>query len=257
MNGIPGGPPNARRIVVLGSTGLLGRALVPGLTDAGYAVLGVSRSGRRCPERPEVPSIALDVAAASPERLEELFRGADAVVHGLGPDDRERPPRPASDYFRRGLVEVTERVAGAARRAGVARLVILGSYFTTVVRDHPEYRLPEHHPYIAARVDQARRATLAAGPGVAVSVLEIPFVFGIYAGMPSIWRANLFDVLLRMPVGTAPRGSLHPWDSPRTASSPACARRSGEPTRTAPDTRVGRRWLSREARGRTRGAPDE
>lgn len=128
-----------------------------------------------------------------------------AVVHGLGPDDRERVPAPALAYFRRMQVAPTVAVAAAARRARVGTMVILGSYFSHFDRVRPGLDLAAAHPYIQARREQTAQAR-AAGPEV-VTNLEIPFVFGAVPGVVPMWKSYLVDPLRRMPVGFVPRGT--------------------------------------------------
>ena len=190
------------RVVVLGSTGLLGRAVTAELAAQGHAVLGISRSGAGCPEAPGSTARALDVAGARPADLEQLLAGADVVVHALGPDDRTRPPAPARSHFQTLLADVTERVAAAAQRTGVARLVIFGSYFTAVDRLQPDWQLAARHPYIAVRAAQAAQAR-AAAPTVDVSVVEIPYVLGAVGQLVPAWTALLLGPLRRSPVGFA------------------------------------------------------
>lgn len=190
------------RVVVLGSTGLLGRAVTAELATQGHDVLGVSRSGSGCPEAPGTTARALDVVSATPADLKELLGSADAVVHALGPDDRTRPQAPARGHFQTLLADVTERVAAASERAGVARLVILGSYFTALDRLYPAWQLVTRHPYIAARAAQASQARTAA-PSVDVSVLEIPYVLGAIGPLVPAWTAMLLGPLRRSPIGFA------------------------------------------------------
>lgn len=193
------------RVIVLGSTGFLGRTVVADLVRHGHAVTGLSRRGMPCPEAPAASAGVLDVVAASAPTLEVAFAGADAVVHCLGPDDRERVRGSATEYFQRLLVDPTQRVAGAARRSGVASLVILGSYFTAHHRLHPDWDLAARHPYIQARVDQARRGR-ESGPE-ATTVLEIPFVFGALPGIVPMWKSYLVAPTRRSPVAVAPAGA--------------------------------------------------
>ncbi len=195
------------RVVVLGSSGLLGRSIVADLSRRGHGVVGISRRGLHCPEAPSASAVALDVVSADDAGLDLALAGADAGVYCLGPDDRERVPAPAEDYFQRLLVAPTVRVAASAARTGLARLVILGSYFTAFDRMHPEWHLATHHPYIRARRDQRERARAAAA-GVETSVLEIPFVFGALPGIVPMWKSYLDEPTRRSPlVAYAPAGT--------------------------------------------------
>lgn len=196
------------RVAVLGSSGLLGQVTTRALMTAGHHVLGVTRTGRSMPEQagPRWAAHPLDVVCATDDELRSLLVGVDAVVHALGPDDRERPPAPAREHFQRLLVDPTLRVARAAADTEVCRMVILGSYFSTFHRLEPERQLASRHAYIAAREDQSRGSLAVARPGFDVSVLEIPFVFGAMPGVVPMWRAVLFDLLRRSPIAAVPAG---------------------------------------------------
>ncbi len=213
------------RVVVLGVTGLLGRAVTAELARAGHHVVGVRPTGALAAlapggaaggggaegrpggpaarPNPTVPveglarSLSMDITASTATELDALLYGSDAVVHTLGPDVEDRPPAPAAAYYQRLVVEPTVRLTRAATRQGVGHVIVLGSAYATFDRMHPEWRLATHHPYIQARIDQSRRATEAAArSGTAVSVLELPSVYGTLPGAEAP-RRRLFDAALR------------------------------------------------------------
>lgn len=193
------------RVVVFGASGYLGRAVGDELVGRGHDVLGVSRSARASVHlRAGGTTARCDLVTATDAELDALLGGASAAVWCLGPDDRSPLPAPVAATLDRLLVQPTVRAAAAARRAGLARFVILGSYFATFHRLHPAWDLAGRHPYIAARLAQTEGAE-AAAPGL-VSVLEIPFVFGPVEGTVSLWKPLLFEPLRRSPVGFAPSG---------------------------------------------------
>jgi len=195
------------RVVVLGASGLLGRSVGDELLAHGHDVVGVSRSGGASARLSAAGTVVrADLTTATDAELDALLAGADGVVHGLGPDDRSPLPVPVAATLERLLVGPTVRVAAAARRQGVPHVVVLGSYFSTFDRRHPEWGLGRRHPYVRARGDQAAGAEAAAAAGT-VSVLEIPFVFGAVPGVEPLWKAVLFDRLRRGPVAATLRGS--------------------------------------------------
>jgi dihydroflavonol-4-reductase len=190
------------RVVVLGVSGLLGRTISEHLLGLGHTVVGVSRSGTAgIGMTTEGSLIRADLTTATDEALDALLDGAGAVVYCLGADDRTALPAPVAQTLERVLVTTTVRCARAARRQRVPHMVVLGSYFTTFDRLHPEWALRRRHPYIQARADQATRATEAA-PG-AVSVLEIPYVFGAVPGVEPSLKKVFFDRLRRGPLGAS------------------------------------------------------
>ncbi len=195
------------RIVVLGSTGLLGRATTLDLMARGHDVLGVSLDGRRTAEQPAtLRTVAVDIVAAHDVDLDSLVHGADAVVHALGPDDRTPTPIAAATFFRTLLVEPTVRVARAVARQNVPRFVVFGSYFTHFDRLHPEWNLAAHHPYIHARAQQEEGVRRAALGSTEVTFLQIPFVFGTYPDLEPLWKGLFYDLIRWSPVATGLAG---------------------------------------------------
>lgn len=135
--------------MILGGTGMLVYATALELLRAGHQVSATARHTPHFGQPFEAVKLhLLDVAQASPAELQGLFAGVDAVIYALGPDDRESPPAPAQPFFRKHLAEQTRRIALAARAAGVKKFVVYGSYFNTFDRQHPEWQLQAHHPYI-------------------------------------------------------------------------------------------------------------
>lgn len=204
------------RFAVLGGSGFLGRSIAQRLLDSGHDVVGVARRGVAPHLAPQVPdaagpgrftSVALDATNAPDGELERVLEGVDGIAFAYGPDDRKRTPIPAADYFMRELAAPTERVAGIAARLGVRTLVITGSYFSYVDRTEPQLRLSEHHSYIRARNAQALRAIAAGGSTTAVSVLEVPWVFGSIAHHTPQWKSMLWEPMRRSPFGFALPGS--------------------------------------------------
>lgn len=107
-----------------------------------------------------------------------LLAGHDGVVYAARTDEQRALRKPIYPVFRGDLVEPVVRLFAAARLEGLTRGVVMGSYYTYYDRLHPRLRLTERHTYIRCRVEQAQEARTAAGPGLPVAVLELPFVFG-------------------------------------------------------------------------------
>lgn len=201
------------KALILGGTGMLGYAIALEFLRHGHSVGAVARSPAKLgPEFDDhVKLHLLNIDEATPTQLSALMQGVDVVVHAFGPDDRVAPPAPASRFFTEQLGGVTERVVRAARQAHVKRVVVLGSYFVTMHRLHPQWQLPQHHPYIAARLDQEERA-FAAGeapgehPQTDVMVLELPYIFGVTPGRTPFWKDVLFERLRPMKTVMYPKG---------------------------------------------------
>lgn len=172
-------------ILVVGASGLLGQHVVEQLRRRGHEVTTAARSPADGVDH------VLDATTASVADFRDLLAGHDGVVFAAGKDDREVPDQPSYPTFRAGNVESVARLMTAAREAGLTRGVIIGSYYTYFHRQHPEWDLVGLHPYIRSRVEQAEAARVAAGPGLPVAVLELPFVFGRANGRVPNWSPGL------------------------------------------------------------------
>lgn len=134
-----------------------------------------------------------DVFVLAEDDLTRRFKGYDAMIYAVGPDDRITPKAPAYDFFHTRLVEAVEKVATAARKAGIKKMVLLNSYFAYFDRLWPEKGLSKHHPYIRCRVEQAERVIAAGKSDMSVSVLELPYIFGSMPNRIPLWKDVLLD----------------------------------------------------------------
>jgi len=111
------------RVVLVGGTGFVGRAVANRLSREGIAMLVPTRRYIHAGELLVLPTV--DVVEADihdPATLERLFAGADAVVNLVG-ILHSRPGRPYGPDFTRAHVELPRKIVAACRVAGVARLV--------------------------------------------------------------------------------------------------------------------------------------
>ncbi len=198
------------KIAVVGATGLLGQHTLRAAREAGHEVIGMARvpAVPMLPGLDDVPMTSGDAWQLPGAELSEWLTGCDALVYALGPDERRTPPGPAGPYYQRYLVEGTAHVVSAAAHdAGVGRIVVLGSYFSTWHRTHPDLGIGMRHPYIRARLAQAHRAiSIGTAAGAQVNVLEIPYVFGSIPHQTPIWDALLLRWLHTVPVVAYPSG---------------------------------------------------
>lgn len=184
---------------IVGGTGLIGAQVATVLRERGHEVTTVARSSR-----PGVDHL-LDLETATVDDLRPLLAGHDAVVFAARTDEQRPLRKPLHPAFRRTMVEPVVRLFTAARAEGVTRGVIMGSYYTYLDRIHPQWRLAAEHTYIRCRVEQAREAREAAGPGLPIAVLELPFIFGPgtnWAGPLENWARSRAP-LVAPPGGTA------------------------------------------------------
>ena len=146
-------------ILVTGGSGFIGRRVVARLADGGNGVRVLAR-GQRQAELPNgVEAVNADVLSG--EGLSEAMSGVDKVVHMVA-IIRESGGQTFEGVIRRG----TERVAEAAKLAGVKKLVYVSAIGA---QDNPTY------PYLHAKW-WAERAV--ASSGIKYTILRPSIVFG-------------------------------------------------------------------------------
>jgi uncharacterized protein YbjT (DUF2867 family) len=175
-----------KRVLVMGATGFVGRALVPALVDAGYEIRATTRNLARVTSVAHVEWVQCDVN--QPRDLERALEGVDALfflVHAMGRD--------ADDYAeteRRTALELRE----AAARAGVRRIVYLGG---VAPAEEPSEHL------------KSRLAVGALLRGGSVPAIELRASMIIGNGSAS-WQI-VRDLAMRLPVMLLPS-----WTTSRT-----------------------------------------
>jgi len=179
------------KVFIVGGTGFLGY----------YATLEFLKRGHEV-DTMALPDIPLgdwfpkdkvgvsyrNVFEMSHDDLVEVFKGYDAMVYAVGPDDRIIPKAPAYDFFHERLVEAGGRVVKGAKDGGVKKVAICNSYFAYFDREFPELELAEHHPYIKCRVEQAERCINIGGDDMDVMILELPYIFGTMPEREPLWK---------------------------------------------------------------------
>lgn len=158
----------AVRVVVTGSSGMLGSALARHIARQGHEVLGVDLRPPRDPV-PEWPYRVGDVRDAG--LIREATAGADAVVHCAG----ALPSYPAGQ-IREVIVGGTRGLLEAARGAGVPRVVHISS--TAVYGLPARVPTPEDHPrepvdaYSRAKAEAEEVAEKFRADGMCVPILR-------------------------------------------------------------------------------------
>ncbi|MDD3520556.1 MAG: NAD(P)H-binding protein [Actinomycetota bacterium] len=183
------------KIMIVGGTGFLGYHSLLEAKNRGHVVDALAIDdvilGDWYPK--DVKLDFGDVFELSEQDLLSRFSGYDAMIYAVGPDDRITPPAPAYDFFHSRLVDSVEKVATAARKAGVKRFALLNSYFAYFDRILPEKNLSKFHPYIRCRVEQAERIIAAGKNEMAVMVLELPYIFGSMPNRIPLWKDVFLD----------------------------------------------------------------
>ena len=190
------------QVLVIGGTGFLGYHATHELLGRGHEVT-VMALPPAPPEGILPDSVAIklcDIGKIDDRELQGVLSGFDAVVFAAGADDRAVPESPAFQFFYEANVKSSVRVTAAARRAGVKRFVLLGSYFTHFDREWPEMQLAENHPYINSRRQQLELCTIVAGTEMAMVVLELPYIFGSMPGVVPLWEPLVNYVRSEVPL---------------------------------------------------------
>lgn len=199
------------KIIVVGGTGFLGYYTILAGLKKGHSFDALSIPdvdlGDCFPK--EVNVFTGNVFEMTEEELQKVFRGYDGIVYAVGPDDRVLPPAPAYEFFHTRLVDNCAKTVAAATKAGVKRCVILGSYFAYFDRIWPDKHLSARHPYIKCRIEQAEKAITAGGDGMAVMILELPYIFGSMPGRVPLWKEVFLDQYTKGRFIFFPRGGTN------------------------------------------------
>lgn len=177
------------RVFIVGGTGLLGWHTLNELLARGHSVSTVALpplpAEKLLPD--SVPCALGNIFTMEDEELVGLLRGHDALFYAAGLDDRAVLDAPAYPKFREANVLQCERVLALARRAGVKKALVCGSYFTYCDGLWPKLKLGQRHPYIRSRLEQKRTVLAMNGPDFCTGVLELPYIFGTMPGRKPLW----------------------------------------------------------------------
>lgn len=149
-----------------------------------------------------------DLFSRSEDEIYELLKGKnyDTFVYALGPDERITPKAPSYDFFHEKLVVQCLKICKAAKRAGIARCIIMNSYFThfDLIK---KGKLSAHHPYIKCRAEQADAiAKLGIAGEFDVMIIELPYIFGEMPGRIPIWKDVFVERFKKLPAVFFPGG---------------------------------------------------
>lgn len=176
------------RVVMIGGTGYLGYFTTRELLNGGHSVLAVGLKDPASGSMPHgVNAVRLDADVADVSALVDLLRGADVVIHTAGADGRFSAPAPVIEEYRRRNVDPVARLVAAMHTAKAGRLVIFGSYYTSLARSAPHLMDLSRNPYPLSRQEQADIAFRLAGDAIDVAVLELPYIFGAAPKRGSLW----------------------------------------------------------------------
>jgi nucleoside-diphosphate-sugar epimerase len=176
-------------ILIAGGTGLLGSKAADIMLGEGHNVHAIAL--------PPVPSTLnlpknivihlLDFNTMSDENCDLIMKGMDAFVFAAGVDERIEFVAPVMDAYERYNIQPLIKLLSSAKRMGVQKAVILGSYFAHFAKIWPHLNLENHHPYIKSRIRQEEVAFSFADEKFHVNVLELPYIFGPQEGRKPVW----------------------------------------------------------------------
>jgi len=178
-----------KKVFILGGTGFLGYYTANELLARGYKVSMLSL--------PPMPSAGLfpdevecalgDINTYSDEQVIELLSDVYAFVYAAGADERTVPAPPAMSFFYEANVRPTQRLARLARRAGVKKFVLFGSFFSHFSEEWSDLELPKHNAYPRTRLLQEEIAIMEGEGAMDVMTLRLPYIFGVMPGRTPLW----------------------------------------------------------------------
>ncbi len=196
------------KVLIIGGTGLLGLAGAKELIKRNHKVktiaLPVIPEGVTLPEELEI--ILGDYEKMSDEELKKHLEGQDALVFAAGVDERIEGKPPIIDFYYQRNVYPLKRLLKLTKEMKLTKAVICGSYFTYLDRNWENLYLYETHPYIKSRVDQTNEAFHFGDKSFAVSVLELPYIFGTQPGRKPVWVFLVEQIKKMKPFTFYPRG---------------------------------------------------
>ncbi|MDQ8706024.1 NAD(P)-dependent oxidoreductase [Streptomyces sp. LHD-70] len=173
------------KTLVVGGTGMIGGHTARKLTDVGHDVTVAAR------RPPKSDSLVADYPVligdyAEDEIREKQLEPFEAVVFVAGNDIRHVAPEDADQEFWDKVQGVgVPRFVERAKRAGVRRVVQVGSYYHQV---RPE--LAETNPYVRARRDADAASRALATDEFNVSTLNPPSIVGMVPGATTRYFAK-------------------------------------------------------------------
>lgn len=187
------------KVFMIGGTGLLGSEGAKELIRRGHKVSSIALppipEGALLP--PEMELSLGNYMELTDEQIRNYMKGCEGFVFAAGVDERLEGHAPIYDMFYKYNIKPLQNLLKIAKDEGVRHVVVLGSYFAYFERVWKDQKMYETHPYIRSRVDQANMALSFADNKMAVSVLELPYIFGAQPGRKPVW-VFLVDQIRKM-----------------------------------------------------------
>ena len=184
------------KVFLVGGTGLLGCNAAKELIKRGHQVKAIALPPvpPKCPLPKEMDLELYDVNKKTDAELEKMLKGCDCFIFASGIDERCECPHPVFDWYYKYNIKPLERILPIAKKVGVKKAVILGSYFSMLDKEEYGYKqqlpkkgLKERNPYIRARLLQEKVVQDNVDENFSAAVLELPYIFGTLQGIKPVW----------------------------------------------------------------------
>jgi len=177
------------KVFIAGGTGLIGAKAAELLISHGHEVTSIA-----LPPLPQNAGIPKEMKLTfknymdiSDFDLQSLFSGMDIFIFASGVDERVEFSHPVYQSYQKYNIDPLQRMLSAAKKAGVKKAIVLGSYFSYFAKTWKDLNLYETHPYIRSRIDQENMAFSFSDDSLEVMVLELPYIFGAQKGRRPVW----------------------------------------------------------------------
>ncbi len=190
------------KVFIVGGNGLLGSKAAEVLISRGHQVKAVALPPN--PVGAELPKgmdlTFCDINKVSDEKVEELMKGCDCFIFASGIDERQECPPPVYDWYDKYNIKPIERLFPIAKKVGIKKAVVCGSYFSMLHKDEWGYskKIPAgvlmRNPYILARVKQEETVKSFVDDNFDAAVLELPYIFGTQKGRKPVWTVLIEQI---------------------------------------------------------------
>ncbi|KAB0267485.1 NAD-dependent epimerase/dehydratase family protein [Microvirga brassicacearum] len=168
------------KILIVGGTGMIGGHAADFLAAQGNSITIAARR----PPPSTVPMAAYPILLGDYTQgnfTEADLASFDAVLFAAGNDIRHLPKdMDEQEFWDRTQIEGVPRFVALAKRAGVRRVVQLGSYYHQVMP-----HLIAENAYVRARYGADEGARALATPDFNISTLNPPSIVGVIPGVPA------------------------------------------------------------------------
>lgn len=185
------------KVMIIGGTGLLGFETAKLLAKDNHEIISFALPPKPTHLQipPEMELVFQNYLNLTDDELLNYMKGCEGLVFAAGIDERVEGPAPIYDLYYKYNIEPLKRLLPLAKLAGISNVVIYGSYFSYFNKIWPKLELTKHHPYIKSRVEQEKLALSFVCDNFNVSVIEIPYVFGIQPGREPVWTILISEIL--------------------------------------------------------------